>query len=419
MPPHSSPPPALSPTTTLSPHTTAPASALRAEEELRGSGAEAQDAGAYREIDPKTGRRRVVGRRKGDMEAAAAAAAHAAAAPAVAPPGLADVMPQTHAAVRPMELKAHPQPIPLSPSRLHHPSIAAASPSRLRSSSPRLHSPASSEIFERNVQEPVPLSTLQSELTPAHIPSHVITEDHIPAALEASAQAITSEELNPDEVEIVTSSFHQPAAEKVLEASASHADLTSLQSLPLRHHASDASEGASSFHALQTTAQAENDTASTYGQLDPNDVRRLSFISFADIVQSEHDALTYGDIGSRDSLHLAGSIPTIPERERAGSPLRSPRSPGSLGSGMTTPPPGLASAPLRPQEGSPARSGSGLVGSGSVAGQHGELNIETMRQAVRKTASGDLSGVRSAGAMSPMSEEGGNGLREARSRTNT
>lgn len=54
-----------------------------------------------------------------------------------------------------------------------YPTGVAASPSRrVRSSSPGLHSPASSQIFERNVQEP--------ESSPA-IPAHIQTEDHIPA----------------------------------------------------------------------------------------------------------------------------------------------------------------------------------------------------------------------------------------------
>jgi hypothetical protein len=51
---------------------------------------------------------------------------------------------------------------------------------------------------------------------------------------------------------------------------------------------------------------------------------------------------------------------------------------------------------------SPVRSGA----LGSPGSQHGDLNIETMRQALRKTASGDLSGsgARSAN-MSPASDE--------------
>ena len=328
------------------------------------------------------------------------------------------LMPQTQSAISAMkpDLKSKPQNIPLSPSRHPYPSGIAASPSRLRSSSPRLHSPASSEIFERNVQEPVPMSTLQSEDTPAHIPTHVMTEDHIPPALEATANAITSNTLNADEVEIVTSAAHQPAAEKVLEASASHADLTQLQSPTLKHSESTSSE----IHQLPVGGQ-DDDGASTYGQLDPNDVRRLSFISFADVVQGEQQQQqqlqaggSLGDIGSRDSLHIGGmpgSLPSI--NERTVSPARSPLSPRSASGGVTTPPPpGVSVDPAHDQ--SPARSTAGIP---SQTGQHGELTIETMRQAVRKTASGDLSGVRSPPAMSPISDEAS--MRETRSRTNT
>lgn len=349
----------------------------------------------------------------------------------------AGVLPQSQATIKPPsplksqqppDLKPTAHPIPVSPAR--HPyqqTVAAQPPSRLRSSSPRLHSPASSEIFERNVQEPIPMSGLGGELDPAHIPAHVITEDQIPPALEASAQAITNDELNPDEVEIVTSSTHQPAS-SVLEGSASHADLTQLNSptLPsLRHEKSEDSEPASSMHASGIVPGLEDEAASSYGQLDPNDVRRLSFISFKDIVQSEHQQMAHSslsEIGSRDSLHIANALPPTSIQERAASPLRSPRSPTSthshsLSGGLATPPPGVSihpvSGPVNPEQ-SPARS----VGLGSPGSQHGELTIETMRQALRKTASGDLSGVRSAG-MSPVSDEHYPVRDAPRSRTNT
>jgi hypothetical protein len=240
------------------------------------------------------------------------------------------------------------------------------------------------------------MSTLTDDAE-SHIPSHVITEDHIPPALEASAQAITSDSLNADEVEIVMSASHQPAA-SVLEGSSSHADLTQLHSPvshSLQHLDSHGSDHASSMHV--PTAGGEEDGASSYGQLDPNDVRRLSFISFADVVQSEHQAppgSAMNEAGHRDSLHIA-SLPGSFQERRAASPMRSPRSPGASsmqsrnlsGAGVTTPPPGLS-----------------VEGQGSPP--HNELTIETMRQAVRKTASGDLGGGRSAG-MSPVSDEAG------------
>lgn len=321
------------------------------------------------------------------------------------------------------------QPIPSSPARQHYNNaIPAASPSRLRSTSPRLQSPASSEIFERNVQEPVPIATLQNELSPAHIPNHVLTEDHIPAALEASAEAITSENLNPDEVEIVTATSHQPAA--VSLDNSSTADVSSLHAqLPasLVHQASEGSEPASlnaaSSGFLPPPTATEDDSTSNYGALDPTDVRRLSFISFADVVQSEHVHPTTGDIaGSRDSLHIA-SLPSA-MHDRAASPLHSPRSPSSTysGGGVVTPPHPLSQSNQSPPniDQSPVRSMP--IGSPSAGppGAHGELTIETMRQAVRKTASGDLSGARSAG-LSPVTSNVGDDAftRQSRSRTNT
>ncbi|WPH01819.1 Hypothetical protein R9X50_00467300 [Acrodontium crateriforme] len=317
--------------------------------------------------------------------------------------------------------KLHPQPIAVSPARHPYPPGVAASPSRLRSSSPRLHSPASSEIFERNVQEPIPMSALQGELDQAHIPAHMITEDHIPPALEASAQAITSNTLDADEVEIVTSASHLPAAASVADLSNSQAEFPHMHSSQIHSsHVSsptsvpfqklDGSEPASfSQHSSGFLPSAgEEDGASTYGQLDPNDVRRLSFISFADVVQSEqqHPPSSLREMSSRDSLSLS--------QDRTGSPLRSPRSPTSMhsqtlgsgaGAGVTTPP-GM-NVNLFGSELSPARSG---------MSQHGELTIETMRQAVRKTASGDLGSTRTVG-MSPISDE--TPLRRTRSRENS
>lgn len=289
-------------------------------------------------------------------------------------------------------------PAPLSPSRLAYQPTVANSPYQLRASSPRMQSPGNSEIFERNVQEPMSISNMHGEMTPAHIPAHVITEDSIPPALEASAQAITSSSLNPDDVEIVTSSSHQPAASGI-ESSATHADSMSSHSPPLLYRNQSDETTNSYIHHSGSLPRAEDDGASSYGQLDPNDVRRLSFISFQDIVQSEQNqhqmvASALGETGSRDSLHI---------HDRAGSPFRAPRSPTTAYSqsinGVTTPPKNVSINPIASAAESPARS----IKLGSPGSQHGDLNIETMRQALRKTASGDLSGGRSAG-MSPASD---------------
>lgn len=249
------------------------------------------------------------------------------------------------------------------------------------SSSPRLHSPASSQIFERNVQEDV----MPPQASP-QIPSHIITENHIPPALDASSAAITNEQLDPDSVEIVTHAMHQPAvvpSAVPLEASVAslHEDLGSHRS-----------EGPG------------DDTASNYGTLDAADVRRLSFISFADVVHAEH--AEHVDPGNpehhtgRNSVHvgsLAGTIPTLAASPRSRSPVHSPLS----SPGRGTSPPSSVSPSFQGVETSPARGHRGSGGS-TLPTAHsppltggGELNIETMRQALRKTGSGDLGGIRS------------------------
>lgn len=410
--------------------------------------------------DPKTGQRRIVRRNE--------AAGRDDCQGEIMDNGAATgVLPQTQAAVeamRPDSSSKH-QPIPISPARMQ-PSMAstmaAISPSRIRSSSPRVHSLASSEIFERNVQEPAPPSSLGQE---AHIPSHVLTEDHIPPVLEASAQAITSEELDPDEVEIVTTSSHQPATAP-LENSASHLDLASLHSPASSFHnpppalhkePSQNSEAVSATHvpgvipsqASLASRSFDGDTGSNYGALDPNDVRRLSFISFADVVQDEHHAhpVAPSPLSQMDTVATAddASQPNLPAdfsslprpapnphvghshnlstAAVAGSMPASPASTAPSAS-FPSPTPPAAGAKSPPRTASPhsIRSlNSATASPGQIGGSGSGLAIETMRQAVRKTASGDLrhpggNSVGSAGAerLSPVGSDEGFGGRRGR-----
>ena len=373
------------------------------------------------DIDPKTGKRRVTDTQKAQHTNTQTRdnimSDTSAAMPTALPPSPSRDHPTA------------PKSIPVSPARQPQSNLmAASSPSRLRSSSPRLQSPASTEIFERNVQEPIPIATLQNELSPAHIPNHVLTEDHIPAALEASAEAITSSNLNADDVEIVTATSHQPAGASL--ASSSTTDVSSHLPPSLLHQASDASEHASlnaaSSGFLPPPSHVEEENASSYGALDPNDVHRLSFISFADVVQSEHAHPTVASdlaAGSRDSLHISPSQPM--------TTTTSPRSPSSTysGSGIVTPPltlgqsasPNGIESALRGRHADQSPVRSIPVGSPGAHSAHGELTIETMRQAVRKTASGDLGGVRSTNMSPVASPLPAEDLfaRQGRGRTNT
>lgn len=318
------------------------------------------------EIDGKTGKRRFwsLGKKKEDENAKKkrdAVIANSSSGPASPNPEMRPLSSMESSRI------GH---VSSSPHATFHPYGAPSSPSRnIRSSSPHLSSPASSQIFERNVQE----DSFYTSASPA-IPAHINTENHIPPVLDSASAAITDGHLNPDNVEIVMHSAHQPAAVTVTGTS------------------TGVSEAIGSPWQDDLIAHPDyDDAASNYGALDANDVRRLSFISFADVVHAEHT--DHG--GSRDSIHLSGAavIPPLATFNRSPSPVRSPVSSHGVGSS----PPLSGSAASKGQDTS---SGHGVRGPGSpFSGQSsstgGELTIETMRQALRKTGSGDLGGARS------------------------
>ncbi|KAL9000525.1 MAG: hypothetical protein Q9169_000818 [Polycauliona sp. 2 TL-2023] len=314
------------------------------------------------ELDSKTGKRRFwgLGKKKDDGKAKGKREAAVTSQP-IAPSN----SPKPTTIASPAIPTSHPYGAPTSPGR------------NMPSGSPHIPSPASSQIFERNVQE----DGLASTASPA-IPAHITTENHIPPVLDASSAAITDDHLNPDKVEIVTHPAHQPASVTVT--------------------GSGIGEPVASIPHDESSAHPESDeTASNYGSLDAADVRRLSFISFADVVHAEHAA----DHGSgRDSVPPMGpaSNAALGAGNRSPSPMRSPLSSHTLSG---SPPSGGQSSSSQGADTSPNRGGRSL---GSAFSGHspptgGELTIETMRQALRKTGSGDLSGARS----QPLSAVGG------------
>ncbi|KAL8775090.1 MAG: hypothetical protein Q9209_000569 [Squamulea sp. 1 TL-2023] len=319
------------------------------------------------ELDSKTGKRRFwgLGKRKDDLKAKGKREAAIISQPAPTTGSVSRTQsisplnsPNRAAMASPPIPTSHPYGTPTSPGR------------NMSSGSPHIPSPASSQIFERNVQE----DGLASTASPA-IPAHITTENHIPPVLDASSAAITDDHLNPDKVEIVTHAAHQPASVTVT--------------------GSGIGEPVASLSQHEAVVHPDNeDTASNYGALDAADIRRLSFISFADVVHAEHAADHASGVG-------AGSIAPVGAGNRSPSPIRSPLAPYALSS---SPPVGGSSSSKGPDT-SPHRGGrslgSALPGHSPPSG--GELTIETMRQALRKTGSGDLSGARS----QPISAVGG------------
>ncbi|KAK5790503.1 hypothetical protein VI817_007790 [Penicillium citrinum] len=254
----------------------------------------------------------------------------------------------------------------------NNPYRSCSSPGASSQLPPRLHSPAS-QIFERDVQEDI----LPAQASPS-IPAHIRTENYIPPVLEASSAAITDEQLDPDSVEIVTHSLHHPATGIATSSTAEHSLSSSGIADHGAVHSSDADEMSSSYGALDT------------------DVRRLSFISFADVVNAEH-AENGEPVHSREtSQGMASSGNPIPgAHNRSPSPLRSPASSHALG---TSPPTSIATSfkglDMSPSHGA-RRPGSPLSLAQSPVSSNfgGELNVETMRQALRRTGSGDLGGM--------------------------
>ncbi|KAL2888849.1 hypothetical protein HOO65_030350 [Ceratocystis lukuohia] len=276
-----------------------------------------------------------------------------------------------------------PAPLPQSDKGFFNPS----SPSRAMSSSPRLSSPARSQIFERDVQD----SVFTVPCSPA-IPGHIQTENHIPSVLDASSEAITDRDLNPDSVEIVTHNSHQTAAFSVA---------TNIPHSPI----AQSSDFLSTFGAddLASLSEKDHDDYVPNDELpDTADVRRLSFISFADVVQGEQ--LGAPVIGSsRSSVHMAG-LTSLSSLNQPVSPFRS-ASPilSSVSSQVTsrrslnkfdlsTSPEG----PLRSPDMSPSRksvtSPIAMHHSANFGPAGSEVTVETMAQALRRTASSDLSG---------------------------
>lgn len=268
----------------------------------------------------------------------------------------------------------------MSPIQLAHGDhpFAPSSPTRAFSGSPRISSPATSQIFERDVQD----HTLLKSSSPA-IPSHIQTENYIPPVLDDASEAITNNKLDPDSVEIVTHASHQPASVAVPGTSAIHT--------PYDQGPSDwASELASFADRIGFPA----DSASNYGSLDSADVRRLSFISFADVVQAEHSGHHLPSMSSRDNMHIVGLTSlSASAMNRSPSPIRSPVSSQGPGTSPPTSNPGS----IKGLDMSPSRKPIGSPSSGNYTlTTPGELNIETMSQALKRTGSRDFnSSVRS------------------------
>ncbi|KAK9390464.1 hypothetical protein V1515DRAFT_21658 [Lipomyces mesembrius] len=136
-------------------------------------------------------------------------------------------------------------------------------------SSPRVSSPDSSMIFERQVQDPV--------LTASDVPSHHHSENLIPPVLAASCEALTDESVDPEDVEVV--SVARPYSNSIHRTN-SAVSLASIAS------------SAASFLAVSPKSSSSTATSTAPPPTSGSSTHRLSFYTYADVV---HDALAPTD----------------------------------------------------------------------------------------------------------------------------
>lgn len=265
-------------------------------------------------------------------------------------------------------------------------------------------STSNSQIFERNVQEQTN-SSLPPPKSPS-IPAHIQTENHIPAVLEASSIAITDEKCGVDEVEIIMHSMHQPAVSVVAPP---HSTASSSPTYETHHHRrrSPSPAGGNAVDELATAGHS-GDGCSPYGNTGPGaaaaaDKRRLSFISFADVVQAEqaehaeHMEISNASLSSVHSPSPLGGSPQLSpaDREMGISTINETlqhRSPSPIRLGSSPSGNSASGSVQRTLSGKSGASSPSRSNTSDLGMDRGEFTIETMRQALRKTGSGDLSG---------------------------
>ena len=132
-----------------------------------------------------------------------------------------------------------------------------------------------------------------------------------------------------------------------------------------------------------------------YGSLDTEDVKRLSFISFADVVQAEHVENDRETFGPGEGIHFMSLNST--SAKRSPSPVRLPASPPTSGTPSEK---GVEHSRTR-SPGSPSAS---HVAHSAPLNEELPLQVETMQQAMRKPGAAGASPPQSQ-PLSPVSME--------------
>lgn len=141
--------------------------------------------------------------------------------------------------------------------------------------------------------------------------------------LDQSVEVITDSRVNPEDVEVVMHKDHVPAAAVAEAAVAGGMSDSGFLSAP-QSEMGDASHSSFPSIAAHLAPTPEDNTSNTssqvpyYGTVNPSDPRRLSFISYADIMHAQHP---------ESALHPLSQVSTPGYRSQSPARAASPQVP--------------------------------------------------------------------------------------------
>lgn len=186
--------------------------------------------------------------------------------------------------------------IPMAAATTAVSSMSPKSQNSMTESVSALSSPASSMIFERNVQEFSVAATSagasSSKIWHNHDNTHYHGEDRVAPALDASTEAIINSKVNPEDIDVI--SLRRPSS--IRARSPTEASLTSLWSPGSPTMLDGAPRTRNNSMSVHPLTASHTGGSLSPDKLNGGDGRQvLSFCSFADVVHTENEETTSSD----------------------------------------------------------------------------------------------------------------------------
>ncbi|KAK7203056.1 hypothetical protein BZA70DRAFT_80287 [Myxozyma melibiosi] len=182
-------------------------------------------------------------------------------------------------------------------------------------------SPASSMIFERQVQQDAASTSAGSSC--GAIPTHHHSSNLIPPVLTASCEVLTNEQTDPDQVEVVS------VSRSSLHRSNSNASLTSMGSIALSMQPVSPTASVKNYSTpnnYTTNDSNEENMINSNDNSSPTVQHRLSFYSFVDVINSDCSP-GLSSSPSSPTVDSSKSTKSVVDSTIEDSSLRTPSSP--------------------------------------------------------------------------------------------